>query len=317
MSIENFAPHDQDPGNITGLPDDDEDIAGFLAKEGLNWDAIQGMSFQRLDDPTPTADETIVKAVENAAPADIPSAADDRKGKNSNEIPIIAGEAMFEALKTADIPEITPLEMNVEEHRYLDEPQSGAYNVSLARHIIRGIIQRNREEINADNTTIDDAILAISEMLTNTERHNDGRRRIILGLTPYRNLFFGVENIAIDNPEDFGITPKAMGNAALGLGIEASELEDDDHNRGLFLVASSTVNGLQAEGYAGLKKDRTISAGITSLPVDAIAKLAKYEPLSPEDLDPMGQPRRTFVWGAFGLDSERARLADMAESQQI
>ena len=87
------------------------------------------------------------------------------------------------------------------------------------------------------------------------------------------------------------------------------------HNRGLFLLASCSVNGVQTDAYSGLKKGRTLSAGMSPLPIDMLAKLANFEEITDNDLDPTGQPLRTLAWGAFGLDSEEARRADALERQ--
>lgn len=309
-------------------PQDEKDpdgIGDFLAEYDLNWNAINKMNMREVvgDEQLSLVTDTTVKAVANATAATFTSPSRESDYSKDNEIPVIAGDAVYEALKTAEIPPIYRLNgIEPHEQEALENPLLTDFAVSSARRSIRNIIARNLGELNLDDDGAFYAQLAISEVLTNAVRHGGGVRRVIIGRTPYNNLFFGAENLAIDNIEDFQIHPspqqaRSIGNtAALGLGIEHDEeLTADMHNRGLFLLASCSVNGVQTDAYSGLKKGRTLSAGMSPLPIDMLAKLANFEEITDNDLDPTGQPLRTLAWGAFGLDSEEARRADALERQ--
>ena len=223
---------------------------------------------------------------------------------------------MFEALKTAEIPDIEPLSNITQEDIELLHTQiTDAYGVSMARRAARTLILKNKDELNINDVVIDEALLAISELLTNALIHGQGVRRIIIGKTPYDNLFFGAENELVESRSDVDTVSHALGNAALHLKLPEEEIADDEHKRGLFLIAACSVNGVQTDAYSGLKKDRTVSAGISRLPIEALDKLAHFDEIAEEDLslttsDGRSKPTRTLAWGAFGLDSDAARLAD-------
>lgn len=295
MSIEFAAPHDRQP-DIDNLFEEDG-IEDFLGEEGFDWESIKSLDYRNLPEEDPVSAE---KALQ----------------KNYSEIPVIAGDEMFEALKTAEIPAIEPLDnMSQDDAELLEQQISDARGVSMARRATRALILKNMENLNIDEVVLDEAILAISELLTNALVHGHGVRRIIVGKTPYNNLFFGAENERAEDVSDVDTVTHALGNAALHLQVPEDEIAVDEHKRGLFLIAACSVNGVQTDTYSGLKKDRTISAGISTLPVTALEKIASFDTVSDEDLhlvtnDGRFKPTRTLAWAAFGLDSEAARQAD-------
>ena len=92
-------------------PQDEKDpdgIGDFLAEYDLNWNAINKMNMREVvgDEQLSLVTDTTVKAVANATAATFTSPSRESDYSKDNEIPVIAGDAVYEALKTAEIPPI-------------------------------------------------------------------------------------------------------------------------------------------------------------------------------------------------------------------
>lgn len=289
-------------------PDDPDDITDFLAESGIEWGKIAVMDFATLEDPDESkVSETQSAAITNAS-VQARSPENGQPYQPNSEIPVIDGEAIFQALQTAAVPEIRSLGISHEATETLNSGISEESQVGVARRLIREILRDNadRSDLHLNEDVIFQACLGASEALQNALRHGGGARRIILGATPYGNIFIGIENQMLDNlPHE-----KTIGKAALGLDVEvAEEFTSDLHMRGLFLMAVNTVNGLNEEDCAGLRAQRTISAGLSSLPLKDLNMLAQYQPIEPVHGD-RDELRRTLAWGVYGYDTEEARIAD-------
>lgn len=309
LSLDNLAAADtldrSEPDNAIGDPDD---VTDFLAENGIDWGKIAVMDFATLDEPDePKVTETQSAAITNAA-VQARSPENGQPYQPNSAIPVIDGEAIFQALQTAAVPEIRNLGLPQEAAITLSNGITEESQVGVARRLIREVLRENadRGDLHLNEDVIFQACLGTSEALQNALRHGGGARRIILGATPYGNIFIGVENEMLDNLP----LEKTIGKASLGLNVElAEELTDDVHMRGLFLMAVNTVNGLNEEDCAGLRAQRTISAGLSSLPLHALDTLARYEPIEPMHQNTT-ELRRTIAWGVYGYDTEAARLAD-------
>lgn len=292
----------------TAESQDPDDITDFLAESGIEWGKIAVMDFATLEDPDESKiTETQSAAITNAA-VQTRSPENGQPYQPNSEIPVIDGEAIFQALQTAAVPEIRNLGISREAAETLSNGISEEAQVGVARRLIRDILRDNidRSDLHLNEDVIFQACLGASEALQNALRHGGGARRIILGATPYGNIFIGVENQMLDNlPHE-----KTIGRAALGLNVNLpEELTDDLHMRGLFLMAVNTVNGLNEENCAGLRAQRTVSAGLSSLSLENLNMLARYQPVEPVHAD-SGELRRTLAWGVYGYDTEEARIAD-------
>lgn len=287
---------------------DRDEVTEFLAEAGVSWGEIESMDFTNLDGQTNKVTQTQAAAIANAAS----SAKDgDATYSRDNEVPVIDGEAIYEALQTAAIPEISSLGLSQEQTAFLEQIVISPRQVAEARQYIREILRERAHDTNLhiNEDVIFQACIGLSEALQNAIRHGGGARRIIMGVTPYGNIFIGIENNMTDNlPHE-----KTVGKAALGLGLGAENIEeftDDTHKRGLFLMAVHTVNGLNEQGCAGLQKDRTISAGLSSMSLTDLEKLARFEYAASPQAEQQSEYRRTLSWGVYGYDTEAARIAD-------
>lgn len=308
LSLDNLAAADTlDTSEPEAAIEDPDDVTDFLAECGIEWGKIAVMDFATLDEPDePKITETQSAAITNAS-VQARSPENGQPYQPNSAIPVIDGEAIFQALQTAAVPEVRNLGLSHEAAATLSGGITEESQVGVARRLIREVLRENadRSDLHLNEDVIFQACLGASEALQNALRHGGGARRVILGSTPYGNIFIGVENEMLDNiPQE-----NAIGKAALGLNIKrAEELTDDLHMRGLFLMAVNTVNGLNEEDCAGLRAQRTISAGLSSLPLHALDTLANYEPI--ETTHQTSELRRTIAWGVYGYDTEAARLAD-------
>jgi hypothetical protein len=308
LSLDNLAAADtidlSEPETVINDPDD---VTDFLAECGIEWGKIAVMDFATLDEPDESKiTETQSAAITNAA-VQARSPENGQPYQPNSAIPVIDGEAIFQALQTAAVPEVRSLGLSREATETFGNGISEESQVGVARRLIREVLRENidRSDLHLNEDVIFQACLGASEALQNALRHGGGARRIILGATPYGNIFIGIENQMLDNlPHE-----KTIGKAALGLNVErAEDLTDDLHMRGLFLMAVNTVNGLNEEDCAGLRAQRTISAGLSSLSLHALETLAQYQPMEP--MHNSVEMRRTLAWGVYGYDTEAARLAD-------
>lgn len=290
-------------------PEDPDGATDFLAEDfGIDWGKIAVMDFATLDDPDESKiTETQSTAINNAS-VQARSPENGQPYQPNSEIPVIDGEAIFQALQTAAIPEVRNLGLSGEAASTLSDGISEESQVGVVRRLIRDVLRENidRSDLHLNEDVIFQACLGASEALQNALRHGGGAHRVILGSTPYGNIFIGVENQMLDNlPHQ-----KTIGKAALGLNVKRPEdLTDDLHMRGLFLMAVNTVNGLNEEDCAGLRAQRTVSAGLSSLSLRALDTLASYKTMEPAHHTSI-EMRRTLAWGVYGYDTEAARLAD-------
>lgn len=309
LSLDNLAAADTvDASEPETIVEDPDDVTDFLAECGIEWGKIAVMDFATLDEPDePKITETQSAAITNAS-VQARSPENGQPYQPNSAIPVIDGEAIFQALQTAAVPEVRSLGLSHEATTTLSSGITEESQVGVARRLIREVLRENadRSDLHLNEDVIFQACLGASEALQNALRHGGGARRIILGSTPYGNIFIGVENEMLDNlPQE-----NSIGKAALGLNIKrAEEFTDDLHMRGLFLMAVNTVNGLNEEDCAGLRAQRTISAGLSSLPLNALDTLANYEPIETNHIADT-ELRRTIAWGVYGYDTEAARLAD-------